>query len=33
MLRNVAAVGGDVLTRGSRICGSIVVDGMTIAGG
>ncbi len=32
MFRNVSAVGGDVLARGSRICGSIVVDGMTIAG-
>ncbi len=32
MYRNVSAVGGDVLVRGSRICGSIVVDGMTIAG-
>jgi PmbA protein len=33
MFRNVAAVGGDVLTRGSRTCGSILVEGMTIAGG
>jgi PmbA protein len=33
MFRNVSAVGGDVLVRGSRITGSIVVDGMTIAGG
>jgi PmbA protein len=32
MFRNVSAVGGDVLVRGSRISGSIVVDGMTIAG-
>ncbi|HKC44191.1 MAG TPA: metalloprotease PmbA [Burkholderiales bacterium] len=33
MFRNVAAVGGDVLTRGSRTCGSVLVEGMTIAGG
>ncbi len=32
MFRNISAVGGDVLVRGSRICGSIIVDGMTIAG-
>jgi PmbA protein len=32
MFRNVTAVGGDVLARGSRISGSIVVDGMTVAG-
>jgi PmbA protein len=32
MFRNIAAVGGDVLVRGSRVCGSIIVDGMTIAG-
>jgi PmbA protein len=32
MFRNVSAVGGDVLVRGSRISGSIIVDGMTIAG-
>jgi PmbA protein len=32
MFRNVAAVGGDSLTRGSRTCGSILVEGMTIAG-
>jgi PmbA protein len=32
MFRNISAIGGDLLTRGSRTCGSIVVDGMTIAG-
>jgi PmbA protein len=32
MFRNVGAVGGDLLTRGSRTCGSILVEGMTIAG-
>jgi PmbA protein len=32
MFRNIAAIGGDVLTRGSRTCGSILVDGMTIGG-
>ena len=32
MFRNIVAVGGDVLTRGSRTCGSILVDGMTIGG-
>jgi PmbA protein len=32
MFRNVAAVGGDSFTRGSRTCGSILVEGMTIAG-
>ncbi len=32
MFRNVAAVGSDVFTRGSRTCGSILVEGMTIGG-
>ncbi len=32
MFRNIVAVGGDVLTRGSRSCGSILVEGMTIGG-
>jgi PmbA protein len=32
MFRNISAVGGDLLTRGSRTCGSILVEGMTIAG-
>lgn len=32
MYRNVAAVGNDVLVQGSRQCGSILVDGMTVAG-
>ena len=32
MYRGIAAVGRDVLVRGSRHCGSILVDRMTIAG-
>ncbi|MCX7890900.1 MAG: metalloprotease PmbA [Burkholderiales bacterium] len=32
MFRNIVAVGNDTLVRGSRICGSILVDGLTIAG-
>ncbi len=32
MYRNIAAVGNDVLVQGSRQCGSILVDGMTVAG-
>lgn len=32
MYRNIVAVGSDVLVQGSRQCGSILVDGMTIAG-
>jgi PmbA protein len=32
MFRNVVAIGGDSLARGSRTCGSIIVEGMTIAG-
>lgn len=32
MFRSIVAIGGDTLTRGSRSCGSILVDGMTIAG-
>jgi PmbA protein len=32
MLRNIVAVGSDVDTRGAIRCGSVVVDGMTIAG-
>ena len=32
MFRNIVAVGNDVLTQGSRQCGSILVEGMTIAG-
>ncbi len=30
--RNIVAVGNDVLVQGSRHCGSILVDGMTVAG-
>ena len=32
MFRGIAAVGNDVVRRGSRYCGSILVDRMTIAG-
>ena len=32
MFRNIVAVGNDVLTQGSRQCGSILVEGMTVAG-
>lgn len=32
MYRQVVAVGNDVLVQGARQCGSILVDGMTIAG-
>jgi PmbA protein len=32
MFRSISAVGSDALTRGSRTCGSILVEGMTIAG-
>ncbi len=32
MFRNIVAVGSDVLVQGSRQCGSILVDGMTVAG-
>jgi PmbA protein len=32
MFRNVVAVGNDVLVQGSKQCGSILVEGMTVAG-
>jgi PmbA protein len=32
MFRNILAVGDDVLIQGSRRCGSLLVDGMTVAG-
>jgi PmbA protein len=32
MYRNIVAVGRDVLVQGSRQCGSILVEGMTVAG-
>ena len=32
MYRNIAAVGNDVLVQGSRQCGSILLEGMTVAG-
>jgi PmbA protein len=32
MFRGIAAIGSDVLVRGGRSCGSILIDGMTIAG-
>ena len=32
MFRGIAAVGNDVLVRGSRQCGSILIERMTVAG-
>jgi PmbA protein len=32
MYRNIVAAGSDILVQGSRQCGSILVDGMTVAG-
>jgi PmbA protein len=32
MYRNIVAVGNDVMVQGSRQCGSILVEGMTVAG-
>ncbi len=32
MYRNIAAVGNDVLVQGSRQCGSVLVEGMMVAG-
>jgi PmbA protein len=32
MFLGIAAVGNDVLIRGARQCGSILVDRMTVAG-
>jgi PmbA protein len=32
MFRSVVAIGADKLTRGSRTCGSILIEEMTIAG-
>jgi len=32
MFRNIVAAGNDVLAQGSRQCGSILVEGMTVAG-
>jgi len=32
MFRGISAVGNDVVRRGSRNCGSILIDRMTIAG-
>src|SRR2546421_150411 len=32
MFRSVVAIGNDVLTRGSRRCGSVLIEEMTIAG-
>jgi len=32
MYRNILAVGNDTVVRGARRCGSILIDGMTIAG-
>jgi PmbA protein len=32
MFRGIAAIGSDVVRRGSRQCGSILVERMTVAG-
>jgi PmbA protein len=32
MFRNIVAIGNDMLARGSRECGSVLIDGMTVAG-
>jgi PmbA protein len=32
MFRNITAVGSDVIVRGSRQCGSVLIEGMTVAG-
>ncbi|HYJ18862.1 MAG TPA: metallopeptidase TldD-related protein [Burkholderiales bacterium] len=32
MFMNIAAVGSDRVARGSRQCGSILVEGLTVAG-
>ncbi len=32
MFKGIVAVGNDVMVRGSRQCGSILVDRMTLAG-
>jgi PmbA protein len=32
MFRNVVAIGNDIVTRGSKQCGSILIERMTIAG-
>ncbi|HYR05958.1 MAG TPA: metallopeptidase TldD-related protein, partial [Gallionella sp.] len=32
MYRNIVSTGSDILVQGSRQCGSILVEGMTVAG-
>ena len=32
MFRNIAATGSDVVTRGARQCGSVLIANMTVAG-
>ncbi|MGH8711151.1 MAG: metallopeptidase TldD-related protein, partial [Burkholderiales bacterium] len=32
MFRGISAVGKDILIRGSKQCGSILIDNMTVAG-
>jgi len=32
MFRNIVAIGNDTLARGSRECGSVLIEGMTVAG-
>ena len=33
MFRNIAAIGNDVIVRGSKQCGSVLINRMTVAGG
>jgi PmbA protein len=33
MFRGIAAIGNDVIVRGSKQCGSVLIDRMTVAGG
>jgi len=33
MFQGILAIGGDVIVRGSKQCGSVLIDRMTIAGG
>jgi hypothetical protein len=32
MFRNIVAVGTDEVTRGSKIAGSLLIDGLTVGG-
>ena len=33
MFRNIVAIGNDVIVRGSKQCGSVLINRMTVAGG